>query len=109
MSVFAPGPIRLAELGHDVPDVASYLPVHDVLITLESSGQWPDDLAAIQAMKAALYERMADVLSRRIPGAYARVAYDDDMAKDREAIHDHVALQLVLPAGFAFSLRIPVS
>ncbi|MCP5721703.1 hypothetical protein NL330_26955, partial [Klebsiella pneumoniae] len=52
------------------------------------------------------YERMADVLSRRIPGAYARVVYDDDMAKDREAIHDHVALQLVLPAGFAFSLRI---
>ena len=106
MSVFAPGPIRLAELGHDVPDVASYLPVHDVLITLESSGQWPDDLAAIQAMKAALYERMADVLVRRIPGAYARVVYDDDMARDREAIHDHVALQLVLPAGFAFSLRI---
>lgn len=105
MSPMIPGPVNLGGLGHTVPDVAAYVPVHDLLISLESSGQWPDDLAAIQEMKTALYERMADVLAKRIDGAVARVVYDYD-ATVKESIQDQTALQILLPSGFAFSLRI---
>lgn len=105
MSVFVPGPLRIAELGHDVPDVMAHMPVHPLLITMESSGHWPDDLAAIQEMKVALYERMASVLTKRLHCAVARVVYDSDATRS-EAIYDQAALHIVLPAGFAFSLRI---
>ncbi|WFD01385.1 U3 snoRNP protein [Malassezia obtusa] len=105
MSTFAPGPLNLAELGSEVPDCASYLPVHPLLLTLESSGRWPDDLGAIQEMKAALYERMAAVLGPKLPGAIMRVVYDRD-AEAGETIQDQSSLQITLPAGFAFSCRI---
>ena len=105
MSVFVPGPRDVTEWGHDVPDVMTYVPVHDVIITMESSGQWPDDLAAIQEMKTALYERMADVLSRRMPGTKMQVVYDSD-ATAHDAIYDQTCLQILMPTGFAFALRV---
>ena len=105
MSPLVPGPLHLAELGGQVPDVAAYLPLQALLLTMESSGQWPDDLAAIQEMKTALYERMADVLMKRLPGSLARVVYDND-ATTGETIQDQTALHLTLATGFAFSLRI---
>ncbi|KOS15490.1 hypothetical protein Malapachy_2735 [Malassezia pachydermatis] len=105
MNPMIPGPLNLGELGHTVPDVAAYLPVHDVLITMESSGQWPDDLAAIQEMKTALYERMAEVLPKRLAGATARVVYDTD-ATTQETIQDQTSLQVTMAHGFAFGLRI---
>lgn len=105
MSPIVPGPLHIAELGGQVPDVAAYLPVQGVLLTMESSGQWPDDLAAIQEMKTALYERMAEVLMKRLPGSLARVVYDMD-ATTTETIQDQTSLHLTLATGFAFSLRI---
>lgn len=105
MSTFAPGALNVAELGSGVPDCASYLAVHDVLITMESSAQWPDDLAAIQEMKTALYERIAAVLQNKMPGASLRVVYDDD-AQTGETIQDQTSLVIALPAGFAFKLRV---
>ncbi|WFD04982.1 U3 snoRNP protein [Malassezia vespertilionis] len=105
MSVFAPGALRLAELGHSVPDVASFLPVHTLLLTFETSGQWPDDLAAIQEMKTALYERMAHVLPAHLDGASMRVVYDVD-ARASETIRDQTYLEIVLLSGFAFAARI---
>lgn len=105
MRVVAPGALDLGALGARVPDAAAHLPVHDVLLTMESSGQWPDDLAAIQEMKTALYERMAAVLPGRLPGATARVVYDVD-ATPGETIADQTSLQLTLATGFAFGLRI---
>lgn len=105
MSPLVPGPLHLAALGDQVPDVAAYLPVQELVLQMESSGQWPDDLAAIQEMKTALYERMADVLLRRLPGSLARVVYDMD-ATTAETIKDQTALHITLATGFAFSLRI---
>ena len=103
MSAFVPGPLNIAGLGGTVPDVAAYLPVHDVVITLETSGRWPDDLAAIQATKTAFYERLAQLLTASLDGAQARVRYDLDAG---DQIRDETCVELVLRAGFAFALRI---
>lgn len=105
MSVFAPGPLNLGALGVRVPDTARFLRVQEVLLTLESSGRWPDDLAAIQAMKTAFYERLAAALSARLPDAQLRVAFDSD-AEQGDRLHDASRLEVVLPTGFAFALRI---
>ncbi|WFD32349.1 U3 snoRNP protein [Malassezia sp. CBS 17886] len=105
LSTFVPAPLRLSELGAEIPDVASYLPVHSVVLSMESSGRWPDDLAAIQEMKAAIYERLADAIAARTPEVRAAVAYDVG-ATDAESICDETSLELIVPAGFAFSLRI---
>lgn len=105
MSTFVPGALNLSELGSAVPDCASYLPAQPLLLTLESSGRWPDDLGAIQEMKAALYERMAHVLAPKMPGATLRVVYDRD-AEQGDVIQDQSALEIVVPAGFAFVCRI---
>lgn len=105
MSTFIPGALNLGELGVSVPDTASYLRAQHVVLTLESSGRWPDDLAAIQAMKTAIYERLAVALQERISGAIVHVAYDDDATSD-ETIEDQTCLEIIMPAGFAFALRI---
>ncbi|WFC98876.1 U3 snoRNP protein [Malassezia yamatoensis] len=105
MSPYAPGALKLAELGNEVPDCASYLPVHSMILTMESSGRWPDDLAAIQEMKTALYERMAAVLAPKMPGATLCVVYDRD-AHNGETIQDQTSLYITVPAGFAFACRI---
>ncbi|WFD35008.1 U3 snoRNP protein [Malassezia cuniculi] len=103
MSTFVPGPLNIAGLGGTVPDVAAYMPVHDVVITLESSGRWPDDLAAIQSTKTAFYERLAQMLTAELDGAQARVRYDLDAG---DQIRDETCVEVVLSAGFAFALRI---
>lgn len=103
MSTFVPGPLNIAGLGGTVPDVAAFLPVHDMVITLEMSGRWPDDLAAIQATKTAFYERLAQMLSAELDGAQARVRYDLDAG---DAIRDETSVEVTLRAGFAFSMRI---
>ncbi|PWN52033.1 Nrap protein [Violaceomyces palustris] len=103
-SEFIPAPLSLEGLGTRVPDVASYLPAQDIVLTLESSGKWPDDLPAIQAMKAAFYERIATGLMSKIDGCKSNVAYDRDA--DENELRDKCSLEIILPTGFAFRARI---
>lgn len=103
-STFVTGSLNLEGLGTRVPDVASYLPVQDIVLTFESSGRWPDDLAAIQKMKVAFYEKLCVSLSTKLQGARASVVYDLDAGASD--IQDEAALELVLPTGFAFRARI---
>ncbi|PWN29957.1 Nrap protein [Jaminaea rosea] len=106
-STFIPAPLDVAALGTPrTPDCASWLPVHDVILSFEASGKWPDDLEAIQGMKMALLERVAAALQTVIgEGMHARIAFDAD-AVGAGSIQDEVSLELTLPSGFAFRLRI---
>ncbi|SJX63609.1 uncharacterized protein SRS1_14361 [Sporisorium reilianum f. sp. reilianum] len=102
-STFVPAPLNLELLGDRIPDAASYLPVHDVIITFEGSGKWPNELAAIQAMKAAFFERMCAEIPNKIAGITCRVVFDTDAASKME---DQCSLELILASGFAFRARV---
>ncbi|SPC64141.1 uncharacterized protein UHOD_05221 [Ustilago sp. UG-2017b] len=102
-STFVPAPINLELLGDCIPDSASYLPVQDIIITFEGSGKWPNELAAVQAMKAAFLERMCLEISNKIAGTTCRVVFDPNATSKME---DQCSLELILGNGFAFRARI---
>ncbi|KAG9095422.1 hypothetical protein FRC07_011102, partial [Ceratobasidium sp. 392] len=60
-SVFYPWPINLARY-NTMPDSIKYIPAMDVVLQLEKSARWPDDLAAIQKIKLAFFVGIADAL-----------------------------------------------
>lgn len=104
-STFVPAPIDLGSLGTArVPDCLSYLPVQDIVLTFESSGKWPDELKAIQAMKLAFFEKMAVILPQKIDGLQAQVALDLDA--DESELQDQASLEIIHPSGYAFRARI---
>merc|ERR1712093_453204 len=51
-STFVPGALKLKSVPF-ISTAANFCPVHECIITFEGSGKWPDDLAAIQKIKAA--------------------------------------------------------
>uniref|UniRef100_V5GFV1 U3 small nucleolar RNA-associated protein 22 n=2 Tax=Kalmanozyma brasiliensis (strain GHG001) TaxID=1365824 RepID=V5GFV1_KALBG len=101
-STFIPAPLNLDLLGTRIPDSASFLPVHDIILTFEGSGKWPNDLAAIQAMKAAFFERMALEINNKIEGARCSVVFSPASSK----MEDQCSLEIVLSSGFAFRARV---
>lgn len=103
-STMIPGPVNVGALGSLIPDSASHIPAQEIVLTFESSGRWPDDLAAIQGMKIAFLERLATLLPEKLTDVQAHVALDED-AEDSE-IQDQAALEILLPSGFAFRARI---
>ncbi|KAJ9477861.1 U3 small nucleolar RNA-associated protein 22 [Pseudozyma hubeiensis] len=102
-STFVPAPINIDLLGDRIPDSASYLPVHDIILTFEGSGKWPNELSAIQAMKAAFFERMCAEITNKMPGTTCRVAFDPHASSKME---DQCWLELILASGFAFRARV---
>ncbi|KAI0292587.1 Nrap protein [Russula brevipes] len=84
-SVFAP---------NSVPADAIY-PLISLNLEFEKSARWPDDLTAIQKMKMAFLERIAEALARANPGLQAHVAVVPPAGVLE--ITDH---------GWAFALRI---
>lgn len=101
MSVMVPSPVNL---NTTLPISSPYIPMHDFVMTLESSGKWPDDLVAIQAMKMAFYEAMAIKLVESNPSCKTAIVLDVD-AKDNR-YWDCSALEIILSSGLAFRGRI---
>ena len=101
-SAFVPGPLNLEGLGTRVPDVASYLPAHEIAITFESSGKWPDEVEALQAIKAAFCEAISHEIATKIEGSQCRVV----LSGTSNPLEDQVLLELILPSGFAFHIRV---
>lgn len=108
MSAMVPSPVNLEALGTRVPDYASHIPVADVILNLESSTRWPDDVPAIQAMKLALYQRMAESLveSGKLEGGSARIVFDQNTNDNTNKLLDTSALEVILKTGLAFKARI---
>lgn len=104
-STFIPAPLDLGTLGSSsTPDCASFLGAQEIVLTFESSGRWPDEPRAIQAMKLAFCERLAELLPTKVSGLQANVTLDPDASVP--TIQDQASLELILPSGFAFRARI---
>ena len=102
-SVFAPTPLP-TKTAFSMPPLARYLPAMEVILQFERSGQWPDDITAIQTTKMAFFERIGSSLMEKVPGLRADVVIGDGCTKSD--IIDQASLQIVTPDGWAFSARI---
>jgi U3 small nucleolar RNA-associated protein 22 len=102
-SAFAPTPLP-AGLVPSFPSQARYLPSIEIILQFERSGQWPDDLGAIQTTKLAFFERIGSLLMEKIPGLRADVVVGDGYSTSD--IIDQAYLQVVTVGGWAFSARI---
>ena len=100
-SVFIPHPIDLNRY-LAAPECVRYLPRAEIVMQFESSPRWPQDLNAIQKVKFALLEKIARILIAQRRGTRANV-FMDVAASD---IEDHAALEVLLPQGVAFCIRI---
>jgi len=72
--------------------VSRLVDVIELIVDLESSGQWPDDVEAIRVMKTAFYVQIAEQLEASYPGQQRCVAATSCLD--------------VLTGGYAFRLRI---
>ena len=74
----------------------------EIILQPERSTRWPDDLEAIQKLKLAFYERLADGLTELVPGTRAAVVLKDALSKT----HDQSHLDIFTSSGWTFSARI---
>ncbi|CAK9784420.1 Nrap protein, partial [Cutaneotrichosporon oleaginosum] len=100
-STFVPHPID-ASRAAAAPECLGYVPVAEVTLQFESSPRWPDDLAAIQKLKLAMFEKLARVAESRLRGGKVSIALDAD-ASD---IEDQASLEVLMPQGVTFRVRI---
>ncbi len=100
-STFVPHPFDLARASV-APGCIRHLPTVDVIMQFESSRKWPDDLVAIQKVKLAFMEKLARLLQGRIADVRVNIVLESG-APD---IQDHACLEVIVPEGFAYHLRI---
>ncbi|GAA5958223.1 hypothetical protein JCM21900_000151 [Sporobolomyces salmonicolor] len=100
-TIFTPAPRRLKDFER-LPDSAKYIEPHDILITLESSGRWPEDLEGIQKIKAAFLSKIGEGLEATRAVLTAEVAFD----VDARTVDDNVSLEILTATGYAFRVRI---
>ncbi|OWT39986.1 U3 small nucleolar RNA-associated protein 22 [Cryptococcus neoformans Bt1] len=100
-STFVPHPVDIHRFSA-APDCIKYIPSADVILQFESSPKWPDDLAAVQKVKLALFEKLARTLPSRLPETKAEIVFDAGASE----IEDQASLVVMLPEGVSFRLRI---
>ncbi|KAI0317967.1 Nrap protein [Amylostereum chailletii] len=83
---------------------ARFTPIMEALLEFEKSARWPDDLRAIQKMKLAFLERIAEALMTFSSGLSARIVVGD--APIDSGIKDEARLEIITAEGWAFGLRI---
>lgn len=103
-SVFAPVPLS-DSLASILPPNARYLPLMDIIVEFEKSSKWPDDLKAIQKIKLAFFEKVAEGLMKSVQGLKARVVTGDGVHESNPVL-DQSFLEVLTPEGWAFSVRI---
>lgn len=100
-TLFTPSGRRLKQFER-FAESTKYIEIHDILLTLEGSGRWPDDLEGVQKIKSAFLAKMAEGLSELHSVTKADVVFD----LDARAIDDNVSLEILTTTGFAFRARI---
>ncbi|GJN89156.1 hypothetical protein Rhopal_002130-T1 [Rhodotorula paludigena] len=98
---FTPSPRRLKDFDR-LPASLKYLDPHDFHITLEGSGSWPDELEAVQKIKAAFLAKLGENLESSRSVLQAQVVID----VEARPIDDNVALEILTATGWAFRARI---
>ncbi|KAK9241016.1 Nrap protein [Lipomyces kononenkoae] len=87
------------------PAELSFKSVHDfsdVVIELETSSKWPDDLKAVQHSKAAFLMGIADSIKNIDSTILTRIGLDRDL----DTIENFSYLDMMLSSGYAFRVRI---
>lgn len=102
-SVFAPVSVP-ARAALALPLCSRYVPLMSLNLEFEKSARWPDDLVAIQKMKMAFMERIAQALTKAMPGLLARVAIVSPTGVPQTT--DQAQLEITTPDGWAFALCI---
>ncbi|KAK9248001.1 Nrap protein [Lipomyces tetrasporus] len=74
----------------------------DVVIELETSSKWPDDLLAVQHSKAAFLLGIAE----SIKNVDAAISTQVGLERDLVTIENFSYLDILLPSGYAFRARI---
>lgn len=100
-STFVPRPIDINRF-HTAPNCLKHIPCANIVMQFESSPRWPDDLAAIQKVKLALLEKVARVITAQRRNTRASIVLEPGASE----IEDHAALEVLLPQGVAFRIRI---
>ncbi|BGP55361.1 hypothetical protein JCM8202_004701 [Rhodotorula sphaerocarpa] len=100
-SVFVPSPRRLKDYSRSA-SATKHIQPHEILLTFEGSGRWPDDLEGIQKIKAAFLSKIGEGLEA------TRAVLRTDLVFDTEArtIDDNVALDILTASGWAFRARV---
>ncbi|KAJ3190532.1 hypothetical protein HK101_008719 [Irineochytrium annulatum] len=97
-SVFVPQPRALdSNRSSGMLMLEDYL---EVVLELESSVRWPDNVAAIEQMKLAYYVRIAEEFKTAHPGSACAVSYG--IVKAVRCGH----LDVAVPSGYRFRVRI---
>lgn len=100
-SVFVPGPRKMKGYRYQ-PDASKFLPSMACQVKFESSGKWPEDLEAIQKIKAALLAKISEGLAKSQHVIKAELVFDHKALP----ISDNVALELLHSSGYAFVLSV---
>ncbi|GAA6010745.1 hypothetical protein JCM11491_002926 [Sporobolomyces phaffii] len=100
-TIFTPSPRRLKGF-ETFPDSVKYLEAHDIILTLESSGRWPEDLEGIQKIKAAFLSKIGQGLESTRSVIKAQLAFDTEA----RTVDDNVSLEILTATGYAFRARI---
>ncbi|KND02445.1 rRNA-processing protein UTP22 [Spizellomyces punctatus DAOM BR117] len=101
-SVFIPQP----RMDDEEASSEAYRPYYeplDVVIEFESSGRWPDDLAAIQLTKRAFYLKIAELYMQQHPGTRGIVSTGHNAD-----ILDSGCIEITTAAGYTFRCTIHV-
>ncbi|KAG0698626.1 Nrap protein [Suillus ampliporus] len=100
-STFVPLPVPASDLT-ELPESLRFLPTIPIILEFEKSSKWPDDLKAIQKIKLAFFETIAQSLMAAIPGLKASVATGDSS----NPFQGCATLEIFTPEGWAFSASI---
>ncbi|KAG2143259.1 Nrap protein [Suillus cothurnatus] len=97
-STFAPLPIPTSA-STELPESLRFLPTIPIILEFEKSSKWPDDLKAIQKIKLAFFEIIAQSLMSSNPGLKASVAIGDSS----DIFQGCAALEIFTAEGWSFS------
>ncbi|KAK9460069.1 Nrap protein [Lipomyces oligophaga] len=74
----------------------------EVVIELETTSKWPEDLKAVQYSKAAFLLAIGESLARLEPGIECRSGLDCDL----DTIQNFAYLDVLMPIGYGYRVRI---
>ncbi|KAG2124377.1 Nrap protein [Suillus clintonianus] len=97
-STFAPLPIPASALT-ELPESLRFLPTIPIILEFEKSSKWPDDLKAIQKIKLAFFEIIAQTLMASNPQLKASVA----IANSSNPFQGCATLEIFTADGWSFS------
>jgi U3 small nucleolar RNA-associated protein 22 len=99
-SIYPPHPQNFAKLSTQQAG-SFHAPIHDVILQLEGSGKWPDDLRAIQKVKIGLLLHMA----RQLEASHS-ISANVGLENPDLDISNTGFLDIIYEHGYAFRIRI---